>query len=237
MKIRPLLYQIAKARLRDAIRAAGCGKRDYHRTQRLETDTTFTDTGRKVKAQLVDHKSDPAVVDVKIDVNEAMAKMPPTEEEAMRLVYLEEHTVPSAAAVTNTPQSTIKGRLQRGRQRLKELATASLVLAVVLGALANEFDLDSPDPICTCEADTDDDIREELNEHADFDKQRRKSLMRLPVGLDAAKEATIRLVFDQEHPSMYKMPGKRQTAYFRAGSKQSARSQSKVPRIGAIEAA
>ena len=72
--IRRLLHKIAKCRLRDAIRAAGCGKRNYHRTQRLEADTTtFADTGRKVVAQYIDPKSDPAVLDTKIEVHEAMA--------------------------------------------------------------------------------------------------------------------------------------------------------------------
>ena len=46
--IRRLLHKIAKCRLRDAIRHASRGKRDYHRTQRLDADTTFSDTGRKV---------------------------------------------------------------------------------------------------------------------------------------------------------------------------------------------
>jgi len=101
-----------------------------------------------------------------------------------------------------------------------------LILAVILGALANEFDLDDPDPVCACptEADTGDDIiKEELNHRSEFDKQYRKLLMRLLVRphaaeigcftREAAKEITYRLAFDKDHPSIYKTPGERQKAY------------------------
>jgi len=123
--IRRLLHKIAKCRLRDAIRAAGCGKRNYHRTQRLEADTTtFADTGRKVVAQYIDPKSDPAVLDTKIEVGEAMAKLPPTEEAALRLVDLDGHTHASAGEAESVPGTTIWWRLRNGRKHLKELLTA-----------------------------------------------------------------------------------------------------------------
>lgn len=59
----------------------------------------------------------------------------------------------------------------------------SLALALILGAVANEFDLDDPEWCpCEAEADTDDDIiREEFNGHSDLDQQHKKALLRLLV--------------------------------------------------------
>jgi RNA polymerase sigma factor (sigma-70 family) len=121
--IRRLLHKIAKCRLRDAIRHASRGKRDYHRTQCLDPDTTFSDTGRKVVAQFIDPKSDPAVLDKQIEVKDAMGKLPPEEEAALRLVEFDGHTHPSAAKVMNVPETTLSWWVRDGKKRLKELLT------------------------------------------------------------------------------------------------------------------
>jgi len=67
-------------------------------------------------------QSEPAVRDAKINADEMLERLSPTEKEAVRLVYLEDHTVPSAATLVNVPDSTIKGRLQWARKHLREMA-------------------------------------------------------------------------------------------------------------------
>ena len=75
-----------------------------------------------MSGHIADPKSDPAVRDAKIDADEMVERLPPTEKEAVRLVYLEDHTVASAATLVKVPDSTIKGRLQWARKHLREMA-------------------------------------------------------------------------------------------------------------------
>lgn len=75
--------------------------------------------------QISDPKADPALRDAKLEVDEMLTALPPTEEQAVRLVELDGHTHASAAALANVPESTIWSRVRSGRQRLKELATTS----------------------------------------------------------------------------------------------------------------
>jgi RNA polymerase sigma factor (sigma-70 family) len=72
-----------------------------------------------------DPKADPAVRDAKLEVDEMLTTLPPTEEQAVRLVELDGHTHASAAALANVPESTIWARVRSGRRRLKALATSS----------------------------------------------------------------------------------------------------------------
>jgi len=273
-KLRGLLYRIAERRLNDHLRAALAQKRCVSKTEHtghagnahFDTHLGSHDTDREREGDncpsakrdygsggvgtyhVSDPKSDPAVRDAKLDFDEAMAKLPATEQQAVRL-ELDGHTHASAAEAANLRQSTFWSRLRSGRKHLKELLTRSLILTVSLGALANEFDLDDPDPICTCEADTDDIIREEAHAHANLDKRYRKGLMRLLVWrnvgqrdrltTEAAKETRHRLAFHEEHPRIYEIRGKRLETYsvLQAGSTQVARSRSQTPSVRSLEAA
>ena len=53
-----------------------------------------------------------------------LTTLPPTEEQALRLVELNGHTQASSSALANVPESTIWSRVRIGRQRLRNLATA-----------------------------------------------------------------------------------------------------------------
>lgn len=274
-KLRGLLYRIAERRLNDHLRAALAQKRCVSKTEHtghagnahFDTHLGSRDTDCERESDncpsakrdygsggvgtyhISDPKSDPAVRDAKLDFDEAVARLPATEQQAVRL-ELDGHTHASAAEAANLSQSTFWSRLRSGRRHLKELLTGSLILTVSLGAFANEFDPDAADPICTCEADTDDDIvREEAHGHADLDRRYRRRLMRLLVRpnvgqwgrltTEAVKETGHRLAFHEEHPRIYEIRGKQQEVYrvFRAGSTQAARMRSKVPSVSLLEAA
>ena len=107
---------------------------------------------------------------------------------------------------------------------------ATLIAAIMLGAMANEFDLDSYMDVCASETDTDDDIiREELSRRSEFDKQHKKALLRLMTRPEAregdqawqrtrvvgetAREVERRMAFDENHPGIYKTAEERQQAY------------------------
>ena len=107
---------------------------------------------------------------------------------------------------------------------------ATLIAAIMLGAMANEFDLDCYMDVCASETDTDDDIiREELSRRSEFDKQHRKALLRLMTRPEAregdqawqrtrvvgetAREIERRMAFDENHPGIYKTAEERQQAY------------------------
>ena len=107
---------------------------------------------------------------------------------------------------------------------------ATLIAAIMLGAIANEFDLDVYMDLCTFETDTDDDIiREELSRRSEFDKQHKKALLRLMTRPEAregdqawqrtrvvgetAREVERRMAFDENHPRIYKTAEERQQAY------------------------
>ena len=216
---------------------------DGHRDDRADgLNPNYYGTGGWGIEQISDPKADPAVRDMKLEVAEMLTRLPQTEEEAVRLVELDGHTHASAAEVANVPESTIWSRVRSGRQRLKELATASLVLAVILGALANQFDVDDLDPICSSEADTDDDIiQDEPHGHSDFDRQYRKSTMRSLARPNAVGRMTTKncVALDEQHPTICKMPGEQRRVYivFRAGSRKATTGPSNVPRIRALQAA
>jgi len=120
-----LLHTIAERRLADCIRTATAEKRDYRVTVYPDHwngpggSEALHDNG--MSGHIADPKADPAIRDAKIAVDEMMPRLPPPEEQAVRLVDLDGHSVPSAAAAAKVPPSTLKGRLQRGRKRLQEM--------------------------------------------------------------------------------------------------------------------
>jgi len=225
--VRKVLNQAVRSHLLDMIRASKAEKRDYRKT--VHSD--------EMSYHVADPRAEPAVRDTEIEVREAVARLPVNEQQAVRL-ELDGHSHASGAEAAKVRQTTYWSRLRSAKKRLKDILTRSLILTAAFGALGNDSNPDDPDPICTCEADTDDIIRQEANGYADLDKQRRKSSMLL-VWPDAAKATECRLAFDGVHPSSYKRAGGRPGAYvvFRAGPKQAAGDQSKVPRGRSLQAA
>jgi RNA polymerase sigma-70 factor, ECF subfamily len=98
-EIRPLLYRIVEYHCNDCIRAAEAKKRDYRLTcPLLESDA--------------DPKADPANQDLKMYVDELLGTLTPKQAEAMRLVWIEEHTAKSAAELLGLPPTTIRKRVK-----------------------------------------------------------------------------------------------------------------------------
>lgn len=138
----------------------------------------------------------------------------------MCLVDLEGHTIPSAAEAMNISESTTWSRVRSGRQRLKHLATTSLILFALVGTVADNCDLDVYMNLCTAETDEDEVCREDGGHH-DSNKLCRKSRMRALIRPDvggkdrlmtlaeAANEITYRVAFDHAHASICKMPDER----------------------------
>jgi RNA polymerase sigma factor (sigma-70 family) len=140
-----------------------------------------------------------------------------------------------------------------GRSLLQNLPKIILILLAVIGSVADACDPDVYRGVCTAEDDKDELLRQDGGHHH-ADKQRRKSLMRLPLRPVAAVAG--RPVLDQEHPSVRARQVERRKAstllpdfgpscndrkdgglilLFRTA--QSARSPSKVPRDTTLEAA
>lgn len=140
-----------------------------------------------------------------------------------------------------------------GRSLLQNLPKIVVILLALVGVEFNNSDLDLDWNLCTAETDEDAVCREDGGHH-DRDKQRRKSLMRLPLRPVAA--VACRPVLDQEHPSVRARQAERREAsillpdfgpprndrrdgggilLFRTA--QSPRSPSKVPRDTTLEAA
>jgi len=190
--VRAVLYQAVQSHLLDLIRASKAKKRDYRKT--VHSD--------EMSYHVTDPSAEPAVRDAKIELHEAMAKLPPTEEQAVRL-ELDGHTHASAAEAANVRQSTFWSRLRSGRKRLKEILTPPLILLAVVGAVADDCDIDVYMNLCTAETDEDEVSREDSGHH-ESDRHRRKSLMRLPIWPVAAKEMKCRLALDKVHPSIRK---------------------------------
>ncbi|NYF16517.1 RNA polymerase sigma-70 factor (ECF subfamily) [Microbacterium sp. AK009] len=57
--------------------------------------------------------------DLQLDVQRALAKLPPNQAELVRLVLWEDFTVPQAATILRIRESTARGRYQRAISRLK----------------------------------------------------------------------------------------------------------------------
>lgn len=111
--VRAVLYQAVQSHLLDLLRASKAEKRDYRKT--VHSD--------EMKYHVTDPRAEPAVRDTEIEVREAMAKLPPNEEQAVRLVDLDGHNHASAAEAANVRQTTLWSWLRSGRKRLKDLLT------------------------------------------------------------------------------------------------------------------
>ena len=114
--VRGLLYRIADDYCTDFIRASEAQKRG----NRITCHADDTDDGQ----QVVDERASPKVHEAKMDLAELMAKLPPPEAEAVRMVELEGYTMPSAAVTLGLPESTVWSRVRTGRKRLREFANA-----------------------------------------------------------------------------------------------------------------
>ena len=142
-----------------------------------------------------------------------------------------------------------------GRSALQNLPKICLILFALTGAVADNCNLDD---LCmdsvSAEADEDEVCRDDGGSHHDYDKQRRKSLMRLPLRPVAA--VACRPVLGQEHPSVRARQAERREASTRLldfgpprndrrdgggvllfRTAQSPRSPSEVPRDTPLEAA
>jgi RNA polymerase sigma-70 factor (ECF subfamily) len=111
-QLRAALYTIAKNNVDDHLRKAEAQKRDHHKNE----------GSRDLDKGIPSPKTDPAVRDRRILLRELLQKLPPTEADALRLVDLEGHTIPSAAELLGLPESTVWSRLRSGRKHLKELS-------------------------------------------------------------------------------------------------------------------
>ena len=167
--VHALLFKITRRCCTTHVKRAAAEKRNYQRTCSLS---------ESVAESHADPKADPAHWDAAIEVKEHMARLPVEEARAVQLVDIEEHTQASAAEAANLPLGTFKDQLHRGRQRFKEVATTTLILFALVGAVADNCNLDGCMNLVSAENDDDEVCREDSGHH-DSDKQRRKGMKRL----------------------------------------------------------
>jgi RNA polymerase sigma factor (sigma-70 family) len=180
-----LLHKAAKRYLLKHVEKATTQMRDHHRTIYWDDDSRLggdrSRDGRDPGCnRLEDPKSAPARQQARIEAEEYIERLPPPEAKAVRLVDLEDYTIPAAAKAMNLPESTTWSRVRSGRRRLKRLAATSLILVATLGSVADGCDLDECMGVCTAETDEDEVAREDGGHH-ESDKQRRKTLVRFLV--------------------------------------------------------
>ncbi len=72
-------------------------------------------------SELADRRDDHAAVDARIDVQDALARLPEGQRLAVVLVDLQDLTVAQAAAVLGVAEGTVKSRCARGRAALAAL--------------------------------------------------------------------------------------------------------------------
>jgi len=222
-KLRGLLYRIAERRVNDEVRAATTQKRhpgrSVHPTGEAHLDKracnpkvggydevdSANDAGKygsKYGAGgegiylVTDPKSRPDLRDAKIELDDAMARLPATEKQAVQLVDLDCHTHASAAEVANVPESTIWSRVRSGRKHLRELLTSTMIALAFVGAVADGCDLDAYTNQCSIEADEDEVCREDSGHHESH-RLSHKSPMLWVVRPDVAEYC---LTLDEEHP-------------------------------------
>jgi RNA polymerase sigma-70 factor (ECF subfamily) len=105
-----LLRQIIQQKCNFCLRKAAAQKRDHHRTC----------PAYELGSQM-DRRNDLARRDREIYVDELLSRLPLKEATALRLVWLEEHTEPSAAEVMGEPVTSVKWWIKDGKRRLREL--------------------------------------------------------------------------------------------------------------------
>jgi RNA polymerase sigma factor (sigma-70 family) len=105
-QVRALLYVIAQRRCRNIIRDAQGPRRDIRRNVPLDDSVS-------------DETANPAVLEDRIDLRERLAKLPPNEAEALRLVRLEGHTAQSAADKLGITLDKMQWRIRQALRRLR----------------------------------------------------------------------------------------------------------------------
>jgi RNA polymerase sigma factor (sigma-70 family) len=108
-RVRPLLYKIAERQCNMHLRQAEARKRDYRLTCYLEGNQDTSDPA-----------ADPARHELRMLVAELLDTLPSEEAEVLRLVKLEGHSVPSAAAKLGWTVTKAEWRLREAIRRLKE---------------------------------------------------------------------------------------------------------------------
>jgi len=104
--VRALLYKMAEIECRYVIRQAGRAKRDYRRNVPLRDG-------------MCDKTVNPAIEENRIYVNELLARLPPKEAEALRLVRLEGHSAQSAADKLGLTLDTVQWRVRQALHHLR----------------------------------------------------------------------------------------------------------------------
>ncbi len=105
-QVRALLYVIAQRRCRNIIRAARGPRRDIRRNVPLDDS-------------VCDKRASPAVLEDRIELDERLAKLPPHEAEALRLVRIEGHTAQSAADKLGITLDKMQWRIRQALRRLR----------------------------------------------------------------------------------------------------------------------
>jgi len=104
MSVKPFLFKLAQRRSTDHKRRALAQKRDHRRV----TDT------------LVEIEDDDSHRQIVALVNDLIASLPAENAEAVRLVWLENHTAKSAAELLGVPVTTVQWRVREGLRQLRE---------------------------------------------------------------------------------------------------------------------
>lgn len=183
-----LLHSIVAHCCQKQIEKAKAAKRDCQLTVYPDgwSDNSDTDEHRNAGfgALIPDRKADPAIRDAKLELDEILDTfLPPEQAEAVRLTRIEGHTIEAAGELLDLKPKTVHKRAERGIDTLKKLASTMLILFTIIGSVADGSNPDVYRNLCTAETDDDEVYREDSGHH-DSDKQRRKSLMRLPIWPD-----------------------------------------------------
>ncbi len=170
------------------VERAKAAKRNYQLTVHPDgwTDPYAADDRRHVgfAAIIPDAKADPAHRDAKLELDEMLDTfLPPERAKAVRLTRIDGHTIESAGEVLGVKPKTAHKWAERAIATLKKVASTMLILLAIVGSVADGSDLDVRWGVCTAEIDDDEVCREDSGRH-DSDKQRRKSMKRLPIRHD-----------------------------------------------------
>lgn|GEM_PF-5115632 len=123
--LQPLLNCIAENVITDYLREQAAEKRDYRLTCKLNQagPGASDEDGCQLGMGYTDPKSRwiEAAQDAKQVLAEPMETLPPNEETALRLVWLEGYTEEEAAKKMNAPVSSAKWWIRSGKERLRRL--------------------------------------------------------------------------------------------------------------------
>lgn len=205
--VRALLNKIVVDCCIEHLRSTGGAKRDRSRTVHLQHSEWATDEDRHGESRLPpEPKADPKKQDTKMDVDEALAALTPEQAQAVRL-DMQGHTQASAAEAANIPLGTYKDHLHFGRQRLKQILAPTVILLPLVGAVADNCDLDVCMNLVSAEAD-EDEVCQEGSNHHDSKKLCRKSRMRLPIWPETQNMTTVVNARNEEYDVLIARPSK-----------------------------